>query len=127
MMSLNPAKIIKMDDVIGSIEIGKNADFTILDKELQEEYTYHIVSDNKKEENDLFSNSPLGQALFNNKVGDIVTVKAEEEYQVEVIDIDNSKVPSVVAKMQAMQNEKSATPNKLVRNLNKGYDTYPQF
>ena len=37
MMSLNPAKIIKMDDTIGSIEIGKNADFTILDKDLQVE------------------------------------------------------------------------------------------
>ena len=35
MMSLNPAKVIKMDDKIGSIEIGKNADFTILDKNLQ--------------------------------------------------------------------------------------------
>lgn len=35
MMSLNPAKVIKMDDKIGSIEIGKNADFTILDSELQ--------------------------------------------------------------------------------------------
>lgn len=35
MMSLNPARVIKMDDKIGSIEIGKNADFTILDSELQ--------------------------------------------------------------------------------------------
>ena len=37
MMSLNPARIIKMDNTIGSIEIGKNADFTILDKDLQVE------------------------------------------------------------------------------------------
>lgn len=37
MMSLTPARIIKMDDCIGSIEIGKNADFTVLDKDLQVE------------------------------------------------------------------------------------------
>jgi len=35
MMSLNPARVIKLDNEIGSIEIGKNADFTILDKDLQ--------------------------------------------------------------------------------------------
>ncbi len=35
MMSLNPARIIKMADKIGSIEIGKIADFTILDKDLE--------------------------------------------------------------------------------------------
>jgi len=35
MMSLNPAKIIKMDNEIGSIEVGKNADFTVLDSDLQ--------------------------------------------------------------------------------------------
>ena len=35
MMSLNPAKIIKMDKDIGSIEVGKNADFTVLDENLE--------------------------------------------------------------------------------------------
>lgn len=37
MMSLNPARVLKMDDTIGSIEVGKNADFTILDRDLQVE------------------------------------------------------------------------------------------
>ncbi len=35
MMSLNPARIIKMDDEIGSIEVGKCADFTVLDNNLE--------------------------------------------------------------------------------------------
>lgn len=37
MMSLNPAKVLKMDDTIGSIEVGKNADFTVLDNNLEVE------------------------------------------------------------------------------------------
>ncbi len=35
MMCLNPAKIIKLDKEIGSIEVGKRADFTVLDKNLE--------------------------------------------------------------------------------------------
>lgn len=35
MMSLTPARIIKMDDEIGSIEVGKCADFTVLDNNLE--------------------------------------------------------------------------------------------
>ncbi len=35
MASLSPAKVVKMDDSIGSIEPGKRADFCIIDKDLQ--------------------------------------------------------------------------------------------
>jgi len=35
MMSLNPARIIKMEDEIGSIQVGKRADFTVLDENLE--------------------------------------------------------------------------------------------
>ncbi len=34
MMTVNPAKNIRVDDEIGSIEVGKRADFAILDKNL---------------------------------------------------------------------------------------------
>ena len=98
----------------------------ILDKELEEEYTYHIISGEKEEENDLSYDAPLGKALINGKVGEIVTVKSEEEYKVEIIDIDNSKVESIVAIMAAMEKAKSLQPNKLVRNLYKGYGTRAQ-
>lgn len=44
MMSLNPAKTIKMENEIGSIEIGKRADFTVLDKNLE---VFMVIKDGK--------------------------------------------------------------------------------
>ena len=44
MMSLNPAKTIRMDNEVGSIEIGKNADFTVLDKNLE---VYMMIKNEK--------------------------------------------------------------------------------
>ncbi len=92
----------------------------IFDEELGEEYTYRIVSGNREESADLSIDSALGKALIYKRVGDIVTVRAEEEYTVEIISIDNSNViiPSITP-----NNTRS---NKLVRNLYKGYGTRAQ-
>ncbi len=38
--SLNPSKLLKLDNVIGSIKVGKNADFIVLNKNYEIEETY---------------------------------------------------------------------------------------
>lgn len=40
MASLNPAKTLRLDNTIGSIDIGKLADLVVLDKNLNVEYTF---------------------------------------------------------------------------------------
>lgn len=40
MASFNPAKTLKLDNVIGSIDTGKLADMVVLDKDLNVEYTF---------------------------------------------------------------------------------------
>ena len=93
----------------------------IFDKELEEEYTYRIVSGSREKSIDLSSDSALGKSLMYKRVGDIVTVRAEEEYKVKIINIDNSNVPSISDMLATMTNVNNPSPNKLVRNLHKGY------
>lgn len=40
MASLNPARLLGLDDTLGSIEVGKKADLIVLDKEYKLRYTY---------------------------------------------------------------------------------------
>lgn len=93
----------------------------IFDKELEEEYTYRIVSGSREKSIDLSSDSALGKALMYKRVGDIVTVRAEEEYKVEIINIDNSNLPGPGVPLPPTN-----VNNKLVRNLHKGYGTRAQ-
>ena len=39
MMTLTPARIMKLDSVMGSLEAGKNADLVIFDKDINVLYT----------------------------------------------------------------------------------------
>ena len=98
----------------------------IFDKELEEEYTYRIVLGDREESIDLSSDSALGKSLMYKRVGDIVTVRAEEEYKVEIINIDNSKVTTIADMIAVMKNANNLSSNKLVRNLHKGYGTRAQ-
>ena len=98
----------------------------IFDKELEEEYIYRIVSGDRIENIDLSSNTALGKSLMYKRVGDIVTVRAQEEYKVKIINIDNSNVPSISDMLAVMTNANNSSPNKLVRNLDKGYGTRAQ-
>jgi N-acetylglucosamine-6-phosphate deacetylase len=53
MSSYNPARVLKLDDIIGSIEVGKVADLVILNERFEVEKTFidgNIVYDSDKEE-----------------------------------------------------------------------------
>lgn len=97
-----------------------NSIVTIFDLDLEEEITYCIVAGNKGKDDDLSCDSTLGKALLRKKQGEIVLVKAEEEYEVKIIKIDNSNV--------VKRTGPTPSPKKgvLVRNLNKGYGTRAQ-
>ena len=98
----------------------------IFDKELEEKSTYRIVSGNRKESIDLSSDCALGKALMYKRVGDVVTVRAEEEYKVEIIDIDNSNVTTISDMIATIKNANKPGSDKLVRNPHKGYGTRAQ-
>ena len=100
-----------------NIFVGIGSIVTIWDKDLEEKNTYRIISGNKEAEEDLFFNSALGKALMKHKVSDVVIVKAEQEYEVEILEIDNSNV--VIP---------PPPPPKgvLVRDINKTYGTRAQ-
>lgn len=100
---------------------------TIIDKELEEEISYRIISGNKEYENDLSADSALGKALIGRTLHDIAIVKADEEYEVEIIAIDNSniKINSKSVPLLVKGSNQGQT-NKLTRNLNKGYGTRAQ-
>lgn len=99
--------------VIGSI-------VAIFDREFEEKNTYCVVSGKKEKDGELSFDSLLGQALMGKKIGDIVTVKAEEEYEIEIIDIDNSNV-KVNATVSPTKHINQGQANVLARNLYKGY------
>ena len=107
------------------VEIGSIV--TIFDRDLEEKSSYHIITGNKEQEKDLSVDSALGKALMGRRVLDIVTVKAEEEYQIEIMDIDNSNVKftakTVFPTTVIINNGKK---NILNRNLNKSYGTRAQ-
>ena len=69
--------------------VSLGATVTILDMGINEEDTFTIVGSVEADPvNGKLSNvSPLAQAMNDAKVGDIVTVKVEESYQVEVLKI----------------------------------------
>ena len=97
-----------------------NSIVTIFDLDLEEEITYSIVAGNKGKDDDLSCDSALGKALLGKKQGEIVLVKAEEEYNVQILEIDNSNV--------VRRTGPTPSPQKgvLVRNLHKGYGTRAQ-
>ena len=106
--------------VIGSI-------ITILDRDLKEKSTYRIILGNKEKENELSLNSALGKVLMGRKLFDVVIVKAEEEYEVEIVDIDNSDVsPNTKSILPTTQTVNHSQKDILKRNLNKGYGTRAQ-
>lgn len=102
--------------VIGSI-------VSIFDRDLEEKSVYRIISENKEKENDLFFDSALGKALIGRSLFDVVKVKAEEEYEVEIVDIDNSNVQSISDTTQTGNNGQKYI---LKRDLHKGYGTRAQ-
>lgn len=108
-------------------QVGLGSIVTIIDKELEEENRYRIVSGNKENENDLSSDSALGKALIGRKLFDVVIVKADVEYEVEIIAIDNSniKINSKPVPLPVKGSNQGQT-NKLIRNLYKGYGTRAQ-
>lgn len=97
-----------------------NSIVTIFDLDLEEEITYSVVAGNKGKDDDLSCDSALGKALLGKKQGEIVLVKAEEEYNVQILEIDNSNV--------VRRTGPTPSPQKgvLVRNLHKGYGTRAQ-
>lgn len=89
---------------------------TIYDREEEEQATYEIIS-NKKEKtgaSELVFDSALASSLIGHTMGEVVTVKADQEYEVEIIKIDNSNV-----KQTAIPTQPNA--GQLIRNLFKGY------
>lgn len=97
-----------------------NSIVTIFDLDLEEEITYSIVAGNKGKDDDLSCDSALGKALLGKKQGEIVLVKAEEEYNVQILKIDNSNVVRGIGPTPPPQK------GVLVRNLHKGYGTRAQ-
>ena len=69
--------------------VSLGATVTILDMGINEEDTFTIVGSVEADPDTgkLSNVSPLAQAMNDAKVGDIVTVKVEEPYQVEVLKI----------------------------------------
>ncbi len=69
--------------------VALGATVTILDMELDEEETFNIVGSVEADpENGKISNvSPLAQAMSDHKVGDIVEVKVDKPYKVEILKI----------------------------------------
>ena len=69
--------------------VGLGATVKIMDLEMDEEMTFSIVGsvEADPDKGKLSNVSPLAQAMNDAKVGDIVTVKVEEPYQVEVLKI----------------------------------------
>ncbi|MBR2870627.1 MAG: GreA/GreB family elongation factor, partial [Clostridia bacterium] len=65
---------------------------TIYDEEFGEE-TYKIVSaKSEKEENEIHIFTPLAQALVGHTVGEVVTVKAENEYKIKILKVGGTKM-----------------------------------
>ena len=102
-----------MDNIIiGSI-------VTIFDRETQVQCTYRIVEGMTKNKGELSNNSALGKALMYARCSDTVTVRAEEEYRVDILAVDNSQVKKILSFMKPIA-------GRLVRNLSKGYGTRAQ-
>lgn len=100
--------------------VGIGSIVTVWDRDLEEKSTYRIISGNKERNNDLSFDSALGKALIGHKVSDIITVKAEIEYEIEILKIDNSNIVRIPTATSP------TSKGVLVRNLNKGYGTRAQ-
>lgn len=75
-------------------EVGLNNTVVVYDRDLEEEETYRIVTSMRGNllENQITIESPLGKALLRHKVGDVVTIHANDgyTYEVEIRKIDKS-------------------------------------
>lgn len=94
------AKIKELNNIIANAEIIEEskegyktvrlgATVTILDVEMDEEETFRIVGSPEADpDNGKLSNvSPLAQAILEKKVGDVVSVKVKNPYEVEILNI----------------------------------------
>ena len=72
--------------------IGIGSIVTIFDLDLEEAQVYKIVSAKTGKENEILFDAVVGKSLLGKTVGEKVFVKAEEEYQMEILSVDNSNV-----------------------------------
>lgn len=72
--------------------IGIGSVVEIYDVDLEETSSFIIVSKQTGEENELSFDCALGKALLGKTVGEKVLVKSEEEYEIEILAVDNSNV-----------------------------------
>ena len=83
-----------VDDSSADDEVGINNTVTVEFIEDKETETYRIVTTVRVDtfKNMISIDSPLGKALMGHKVGDIVTVKVNENvnYDVKILEIDNT-------------------------------------
>lgn len=75
--------------------IGIGSIITIHDFDFDEDNTYTIVSAKTGQDNELAYDCDLGKSIIGKTVGDKVTVKANEEYEIEVLSVDNSNITEV--------------------------------
>ena len=73
--------------------IGYGSIVTIYDFELEEESTYKIIWGNSLKEDEISVDSVLGYTLRGRTAGDKLTVYAEEQYEIKILDVDNSNLP----------------------------------
>lgn len=72
--------------------IGVGSVVEIYDFDLEEKNSFTIVSIKTGKPNELSFDCALGKSLLGKTVGERVVVKADEEYEVEILTVDNSMV-----------------------------------
>ena len=72
--------------------IGVGSVVEIYDFDLDEKSSFTIVSIKTGKPNELSFDCALGKSLLGKTVGEKVVVKADEEYEVEILTVDNSMV-----------------------------------
>lgn len=78
--------------------IGIGSIVTIYDFEFQEQNTYKMVLGNSLGDDELSSDSVLGRTLLGQTIGDKILVYAEFQYEVEILEVDNSNVSTKTEK-----------------------------
>ena len=86
---LSNAKVIDDDDVsTDQVTVGSKVKVKDVDFGDVEEYSVVGSTEASPNENKISDESPIGKALINAKIGDIVTVEAPNgEYQIEILEI----------------------------------------
>jgi len=72
--------------------VGVGSIVTIHDCDFDEDNTYTIVSAKTGQDNELTHDCALGKSILGKTVGDKVIVKANEEYEIEILSVDNSNI-----------------------------------